>query len=120
MLLPLYVRENTLLAWGNNAKRPDYDYVHDSVFHLFELGDGKSAVATLVDTTGKVVGSLTATRHGQVIDFSKAGLEDLAPCVVLRNIKQATSVDATVSTGEVGVVINAAPATVSFSVTPEA
>lgn len=38
--LPVYVRDNTLLALGNNDQRPDYAWHEGTAFHLFNLQDG--------------------------------------------------------------------------------
>jgi alpha-D-xyloside xylohydrolase len=40
--LPVYVRDNTLLALGNNQK-PDYAWNEGTAFQLFNLGDGATA-----------------------------------------------------------------------------
>lgn len=42
--LPVYVRDNTLLALGNNDQRPDYVWHEGTAFHLFNLQDGHEAV----------------------------------------------------------------------------
>ena len=40
--MPLFVREDTLLAVGGNRHRPDYDYSNGVTFELYALQDGSS------------------------------------------------------------------------------
>ena len=50
--LPLYVRENTLLAVGARDDRPDYDYADGVTLELYALGDNQTASCTIVDRGG--------------------------------------------------------------------
>lgn len=74
--LPLYVRPNTILAIGANKERPDYDYSTGVTFHLYELGDGKSAVAEVPDVNGNIILKAEAVREGKTI---KLAVSDLTP-----------------------------------------
>lgn len=38
--LTVFVRENTVLAMGENDQLPDYEYAENVVLHLFEIKDG--------------------------------------------------------------------------------
>jgi len=69
MSLPLFVRSNTILPVGANDYRPDYDYMDDITFQIYELEDGQSASATVNDLDGDIAGTITATRSGQTIDI---------------------------------------------------
>ncbi|MEF2071129.1 alpha-xylosidase [Consotaella aegiceratis] len=64
MSLPVYVRPNTLLAWGANDRKPDYDYAEDTVFALYQLSDGCSAEAGVHAADGSLIQRLTVTRKG--------------------------------------------------------
>lgn len=76
--LPLYVRENTLLAMGAVCDRPDYDYKEGTVIHLYELGEGSKASCTLVDMHGHTLGHITAQRcQGKLLIESDASLKGL-------------------------------------------
>ena len=46
--LPVFVRENTVLAMGENDQLPDYEYAENVVLHLFEIKDG-AKITTEVD-----------------------------------------------------------------------
>lgn len=41
--LPIYVRPGTVLAWGAETERPDYDYAQGVTLRIFELADGATA-----------------------------------------------------------------------------
>ena len=86
--LPLYVRENTLLAVGSVTERPDYDYAASSVLHLFALKDGKEAVCKIPDIHGQIVETVKAIRSGQKIVVTADGKnreEDAAFALVLHD-----------------------------------
>ncbi|WP_370675907.1 alpha-xylosidase [Pleomorphomonas sp. PLEO] len=68
MSLPLYVRPGSLIAFGSNNQRPDYDYTDGVTFVLYELADGASATATVPDyRTGAPALTLTVRRDGDVL-----------------------------------------------------
>jgi len=72
--LPLYVRENTLLAIGANKEKPDYDYANGVSFHLYQLTDGKKAVSEIPDLDGNIKLRATALRDGNKIVLSATRL----------------------------------------------
>ncbi len=67
--LPLFVRENTLLALGANDHRPDYDYTKDLTLRLYQPGSGKTAVCEIPDTDGNIVNTIIAKCTGNEISF---------------------------------------------------
>lgn len=83
--LPLLVRPNSLIAIGNNNKRPDYDYAENVTFHLFELGDGQSAESIVYNRQGDVDLRLRVKRQGNLILVSAEG-NDKPWRLLLRNI----------------------------------
>jgi alpha-D-xyloside xylohydrolase len=82
MSLPLFVRPNTLLALGTEDQRPDYDYTKQSELHLFELDDGKSAMATLRDLGGAAVTHVSVTRQGDTLRIRRNGVQGPLPLVL--------------------------------------
>ena len=52
--LPLYIRENTLLALGAVEERPDYDYAANSELHFYAPVEGKAAICRIPDTEGNI------------------------------------------------------------------
>ncbi len=65
--LPLYVRENTLLAIGSRADRPDYDYASSVTLELYALQDGATARCRITDTTGAIVARISVSRQGRAM-----------------------------------------------------
>ncbi len=65
--LPLYVKENTLMAVGTEDHIPDYDYAAKMNLRLYQLKDGKEAICKVPDVTGAIVNVITAKREGNKI-----------------------------------------------------
>jgi alpha-D-xyloside xylohydrolase len=103
--LPLMVRPNTLLAIGANDQRPDYDYADDVELHLFELGDGSSASARVVDVKGAPELVVAAEREGNCIRVS--AVDAGQPwTLILRGVSEIAEVEGgTWTTGENGAII---------------
>jgi alpha-D-xyloside xylohydrolase len=66
--LPLYVRANSIIAFGQRDDRPDYDFPDGVKLHLFALQDGKRAETTVYDISGREALNVVAERVGDVID----------------------------------------------------
>jgi alpha-D-xyloside xylohydrolase len=64
MSLPLYVAPNTVLPWGAETERPDYDYAHGLTLRVFALADGASAPFTVVSSDGRLAARGTVSRAG--------------------------------------------------------
>lgn len=73
--LPLMVRPNTIIAVGADETRPDYEYADGVCFHLFELEDGNSAEAQVVDTSARSAMTVAARRNGSTITVTKNGAQ---------------------------------------------
>ncbi|HYD39772.1 MAG TPA: alpha-xylosidase [Anaeromyxobacter sp.] len=71
--LPLYVREGTLLAWGRDDGRPDFDHADGVELQLFPLADGAAASATVRDLRGKPTLAAAVARHGQRLSVALDG-----------------------------------------------
>ena len=65
--LPLYVRPNSIIIRGNTDNRPDYDYIDNLTVHIYELSDGYTAAADVVNMKGETVNRITATRTGSTV-----------------------------------------------------
>ncbi|MGD2848265.1 alpha-xylosidase [Escherichia coli] len=83
--LPVYVRDNTLLALGNNEQRPDYAWHEGTAFQLFNLQDGHEAICEVPAADGSVLFTLKAARTGNTITVTGAG-EAKNWTLCLRNI----------------------------------
>ncbi|MGN7165730.1 alpha-xylosidase [Paenibacillus cellulositrophicus] len=117
MTLPMMIKPNTLLAVGKEDSRPDYDYADGVSLHLFELGDGASAQADIVNTLAEQELSVTASRSGNVIEVKASGAGK-PWTLVLRGIGEVVSVDqGTAASGEHGAVITPAAGASSVTIT---
>ena len=71
--LPLYVRENTILATGGREDRPDYDYTRDLTLTVYQLAEGDSAECQVCGTDGEVRMTAKALRQGNTITVRLSG-----------------------------------------------
>ncbi|EPX2764130.1 alpha-xylosidase [Salmonella enterica subsp. enterica serovar Infantis] len=103
--LPVYVRDNTLLALGNNSQKPDYAWHEGTAFQLFHLDDGCEAVCEVPATDGSTIFTLQAKRTGNTITVSGEGkARNWTLC--LRNITQISGTKCGSYAGsELGVVV---------------
>ncbi len=62
--LPLYVAPNTVLPWGSETERPDYDYAKGVTLRVFALDDGASAPFTVASSNGRIAARGTVRREG--------------------------------------------------------
>ncbi|EQA5672106.1 alpha-xylosidase [Cronobacter malonaticus] len=103
--LPVYVRDNTLLALGNNEQKPDYAWHEGTAFQLFNLADGAKARCEVPAANGETVFTLCAKREGKRITVEGRG-NATGWTLCLRNIQQVATVDGGSSKGsEWGVVL---------------
>ncbi|EKK3976825.1 alpha-xylosidase [Cronobacter sakazakii] len=103
--LPVYVRDNTLLALGNNEQKPDYPWHEGTAFQLFNLADGAEARCDVPAANGETVFTLCVKREGKRLMVEGRG-HATGWTLCLRNIQQAASVDGASITGsEWGVVV---------------
>lgn len=87
--LPLYARENSIIPFGADNTKPDYDYAENITLHIFKLKD--KANVRSCDTHGNEVLRAEAVREGDMITVSLDKLPDGAK-VLLRNINNIKSV----------------------------
>ena len=90
--LPVFVRENTLLAMGGNEKVPDYDYTEGLELHLYALADGAEAVCEITDLTGQVVMTAKASRQGEKISF-ETDQPEKEPTLVVHGMEEVSAVE---------------------------
>jgi len=103
--LPVYVRDNTLLALGNNDQKPDYAWHEGTAFQLFNLDDGREALCEVPAADGSVIFTLKVRREGNTLAVQCEGqAKDWTLC--LRNIGNVKGVKQGKSAaGEQGVVV---------------
>ncbi|WP_034460332.1 alpha-xylosidase [Buttiauxella noackiae] len=103
--LPVYVRDNTLLALGNNDQKPDYAWHEGTAFQLFNLDDGRETVCEIPAADGSVIFMLKVKREGNTLTVQGDGqAKNWTLCLRnigdVRGVKQGKS-----AAGEQGVVI---------------
>ena len=96
--LPVFVRENTLLAKGSNETLPDYDYTEGLELHLYALSDGVETFCEITDLTGQIVMRAKASRTGDTVTF-ETDRPEKKPTLVIHGMQEITKVE-----GEVKVV----------------
>ncbi|WP_374562270.1 alpha-xylosidase [Ideonella sp.] len=64
MSLPLYVAPNTVLPWGAETERPDYDYAAGVTLRVFALDEGASAPFAVASPQGRIAARGVVTREG--------------------------------------------------------
>ncbi len=64
MSLPLYVAPGTVLPWGAETRRPDYDYARGVTLRVFELADGAAAAFVVPTPAGAIAARGTVRRAG--------------------------------------------------------
>jgi len=103
--LPVYVRDNTLLALGNNDQKPDYAWHEGTAFQLFNLDDGREAICEVPAADGSVIYTLKVKREGNALTVQGDGqAKDWT--LWLRNISDVKGVKHGKSAaGEYGVVV---------------
>lgn len=75
--LPMYVRNNTILASHEGMKVPDYDYRVGTTFEIYALEDGAKASCFVTDVKGNNKVTVTATRNGNEVTVTTSEkLED--------------------------------------------
>ncbi|EKM5758759.1 alpha-xylosidase [Cronobacter turicensis] len=89
--LPVYVRDNTLLALGNNDQKPDYAWHEGTAFQLFSLADGAEARCEVPAANGETVFTLCVKREGKRLTVEGSG-HATGWTLCLRNIQQVASV----------------------------
>ncbi|RCW74765.1 alpha-xylosidase [Saliterribacillus persicus] len=71
--LPLFVREHTILPFGAKDGKPDYNYLEDITFKMFQLKNKVELTRNLVDSDGEDAGSITVIRKDTAIEVTLQG-----------------------------------------------
>lgn len=97
--LPVYVRENTILAIGNNDQRPDYEYQEGVKLHLFALKEGVEAACEVPDQKGNTAFRAHAVRQGQTLTLRTeivGNAPETAPVFVIHGMTDISEVNSDV------------------------
>ncbi|RUT35507.1 alpha-xylosidase [Paenibacillus zeisoli] len=71
--LPLYVRPNSILSFGAENTKVDYDLANEVKLVIYELEEGAEARAVVRNTEGEAELLVTATREADVIELKVSG-----------------------------------------------
>ena len=89
--LPLFVRENTMLAMGAEESRTDYDYEKNVQIQIYELLEKEEALCEITNTKGEIVFTGSARKDGTKITINSSKLPD-GMTYLLRNQSNVTAV----------------------------
>ena len=71
--LPLFVRPNTVLAFGARDDRPDYEFAEGVTFQVYELAEGVTAVCEVPTLQGTAGVRCTVRRSGRQLAVELEG-----------------------------------------------
>jgi len=71
--LPLFARPGSIIAFGANDERPDYDLAEGVNLRIYELADGGAASAEFPDVQGGSRARVTASRRGARVEVKWHG-----------------------------------------------
>ncbi|MEH7248116.1 alpha-xylosidase [Neobacillus niacini] len=94
MSLPLFVRENTILALGENDVLPNYDYVNNVTFAFYALQENIEAKTTVRDLAGNITASLAVVKNDNRITVATDMKEKKAYSLLLKGCTAIESVSA--------------------------
>ncbi len=115
--VPLLARSGSLIAFGQDEMRPDYDYAANVELHLFDLQDGAQAKSTIYSTSAELALEVIASRQGNEITVTSSAT-DAPYSIILRNINKITSVDGAVQEEtEQGVKLTVKPGATQWTIT---
>ncbi|NMI02615.1 alpha-xylosidase [Paenibacillus sp. SZ31] len=114
--LPMMIKPNSLIAVGAVDSKPDYDFADDVSLHLFELADGQTAQAVVVNQAAEQELTVNVTRNGSVLEVRAEGAGKPWN-LVLRGIESVSSVEGgSQVSGANGVVVTAATGATSLTI----
>jgi alpha-D-xyloside xylohydrolase len=117
MTLPMMVKPNSIIAVGQQDNKTDYDFADGVSLHVFQLSDGESATAEIVNLQAEKELDVKATRSGSVIEVTTSGVGKVWT-VVLRGINDVASVvGGNSKSGADGVVITPVAGAASVKIT---
>jgi alpha-D-xyloside xylohydrolase len=114
--LPMMIKPNSLIAVGAVDSKPDYDFADNVSLHLFELADGETAQAVVVNQAAEQELQVAVSRSGSKLAVHAEGTGK-PWSIVLRGIDSVSSVDGgTQQAGSHGVIVAAASGTSELTI----
>ena len=91
MSLPVYVRDNTLLAIGNNEETADYDFADGVEIRVYEVNNGCKTSCTVPDQKGHTALTVEAVRENNKLTLTSNG-KNQNMRYVLENVSNVSNV----------------------------
>lgn len=113
--LPVFVRENSLVAKGAVDTRPDYDFADNAAITLYSLQDGVTASTTVRDLTGAPELNVTAVREGNKVTVNAEG-SGKAFTFAVKDLGEISSVSGAEHSDAATVSVPAGSKSVSFTI----
>ena len=87
--LPLYAAAGTVIPWGSETERPDYDFARGVTLRVFALADGATARFEVASLQGDLAARGTVRREGRrySVDVTEGALTDW--CVEVDGVRSA-------------------------------
>ncbi|MBW8348272.1 alpha-xylosidase [Bacillus sp. IITD106] len=114
--LPLFVKPNSIIAIGNENKKPDYDYADNVELHLFALEEGKEANTTIYNVNGEEELFVSVAKEGGVFTVKADAKTNKKWKLILRNMSEATCEGADIEKVEQGVEVSPYKFTGTFTI----
>ncbi|HWL17083.1 MAG TPA: alpha-xylosidase [Opitutus sp.] len=110
--LPLFVRPGTVIPWGEQEDRPDYELAEGVIFRIYGLADGGEATCEIPAADGGPGVRLVARRHGAQVVAELSGPVPTRWQIQLAGVTSARMPSGIVTRADVhGVCVPAAPGT---------
>ena len=74
MSLPLLVRQNSILPFGSQSERPDYDFANDVTLRIYQLDDGQTITMQIPNLRGNTEATFTTTRQDSIYKVHRSGV----------------------------------------------
>ncbi|MCV9886716.1 alpha-xylosidase [Metabacillus halosaccharovorans] len=91
--LPLFIKENSILAIGHDDDRPDYEFANNVTFELYQLQDNQQATAFVTDINGNIKGEIKAVKQNNSIHI-ETSMEGLTYSILLAGYENIASASA--------------------------
>ncbi len=90
--MPILARPNSIITFGEfKTNNVVYDYLNNAEATIYNLGDGKTATATIYDSEANKLTDITASRNGNVIEVSYTATDKSFTVAVAGTDKKVTA-----------------------------
>ena len=70
--IPLFVKENSIVVFGEHDDRPDYDFEVNPTVKIYEIKEGASIETVIYNQKGKEAVKIKVTRNGKEVNVSSS------------------------------------------------